>query len=317
MFTFSFAIKLVYHDIDQDIDQNHDNKSLTSTLQLDPGDPPITLEKKGDRVIHVFSSGHLNREAAAEQLSHIFLKIKLALLELKIPHYDWFSFNGEQRLATQSIDNLFEKNGIPVQSYKPRIYEVTNKIPHWPAAKAAKKCSISQIVNHITSEKNYGNEAAKINNLSISELEALNVLGLALAANHAKPKLILAMTAIEVLIDREPVSSQIANGLDALKEKICDVAEEEDIREQIHKILDNAKIESISKAGKRLVRQLLGNKEAKKFYDLYDIRSKLVHGNHQSLTVDLTDADEIEKHANDGFNLAFNLIKSHIKKHSH
>ena len=47
-------------------------------------------------------------------------------------------------------------------------------------------------------------------------LEALSVLGLALASPHAKSKLILSMTAIEVLSDRGDVEQDIKEALDAL-----------------------------------------------------------------------------------------------------
>ncbi|QVJ05604.1 hypothetical protein KGZ78_00275 [Pseudomonas aeruginosa] len=66
----------------------------------------------------------------------MLMKTKITLLNLRIPHLDWLSFDSTQRFATDAIGSLFERKGIVAISYRPQAYE-TKKISYWPGAMPA------------------------------------------------------------------------------------------------------------------------------------------------------------------------------------
>lgn len=133
------------------------------------------------------------------------------------------------------------------------------------------------------------------------------MLSLCLSDRHAKSKLILAMTAIEVLIDRQPIEAEMAEAIQMLKKKINEIDTKNDIKVRLSNILGSVKTESISKAGERLVKDLIGDSKVKEFKELYKIRSELVHGNSLRLSIDLSGHGDIEKYAESAFGLALEL----------
>lgn len=290
MFSYSFAIKLT--------DRNIDEQSSTTLFQGEGR--TIRVERKEDDVLLVSSTGYSCKEYALQQLVSTLMKTKITLLKLKVPHLDWLSFNSAQRFATDAIGSIFEEGNIVAVSYKPQVYEA-KRLHHWPGARpAGTKFNLDTLGDIALPENkfNFGNART---------LEALNVLGLALADPHAKSKLILAMTAVEILSDRGCVEREIVDALDALKEKVPGIGTTPEVKDRLTKLLEDAKVESISKAGKRLVKQVLGGARAREFYKLYDVRSELVHGNASRPTVDLNGHAEIEKYAEAGFDLALDL----------
>ncbi|WP_027016810.1 HEPN domain-containing protein [Comamonas composti] len=291
MFSYSFAVKLT--------DRSIDKQSSIASFQSDGGD--IKVERKEDDILLISSDGYSCEEDALKQLAAMLMKAKITLLKLRIPHQDWLLFNTSQRFATEAIGSFFEERKIVAVSYKPQVYE-TRRFQHWPGATPAGAPFNLEILSDIALPED------KFNFGTARTLEALNVLGLALADPHAKSKLILAMTAVEILSDRECVEKEVADALDNLKEKIAEVKATSEMKDRLANLLEGAKIETISKAGKRLVRKVLGGARAKEFYKLYDVRSELVHGNSSRLSIDLNGHAEIEKYAEEGFNLALDLI---------
>ncbi len=263
-------------------------------------DKSIKIEKKGDDIILFSSSGYPCEESAVQNLVSMLLRAKIMLLKRKIPHLDWLSLNTSQRFATEVIGSLFEKRGMVPTSFKPQVYE-TKRLPHWPGATLAQEGFELESINEIAFPE------IDLNPIGERTLEALNVLGLALADPHAKSKLILAMTAVEILSDRAAVDEVTAKALDSLKSKVSEIDAAQNLKDRFSKLLDDAKRESISKAGKRLVKEVLGGAKAKEFYKLYDIRSEIVHGNTSRLSLDFNGHKEIEQHAEAGFNLALDL----------
>ncbi|KJV46412.1 hypothetical protein VH86_21035 [Pantoea sp. BL1] len=296
MFSYAFAIKLTDRNI---------NKDNTST-SFKTGSNVINITRKENDVILISSDGYSSSEDALKEMVNTIIKTKIILVTHKISPLDWFSFNTMQRHITELIGSIFEQRNIVPISYKPQFYE-TKRLIHWPGATPAVEEFDPTILNALSlpdEEFNYGTG---------QNLEALNVLSLCLSDRHAKSKLILAMTAIEILIDRQPIEAEMAEAIQMLKKKINKVDTKKDIKDRLSNILGSAKTESISKAGERLVKDLLGDSKAKEFKELYKIRSELVHGNALRLSIDLSGHGDIEKYAESAFGLALALTLKYQK----
>lgn len=290
MFSYSFAVELVGY--------NTSNDQMLEIISHQ--DKKINVKSIDDSVILISSSGYACSEDAYIELASVMLSIKCLLLKSKIPHMDWISFNSTQKFATDAIGSIFEERDIVALSYKPQVYK-TSSFQHWPGAAIAKEAFDINIIADLSHpEQNLVSASGKV-------FEALTILGLALADTHARSKLILSMTAIEVLIDRGDESDDMVSAINMLKGKIPELEIIPDIMNRLEIILDGAKKESISKAGKRLVRNFLGKKSAQRFYSLYNIRSEVVHGNEIRASTDLTQQNNIEELANEGFDLALQL----------
>lgn len=290
MFSYSFAVELVGYNVSND-----------QMLEIiSHQDKKINVKSIDDSVILISSSGYACSEDAYIELASVMFSIKCLLLKSKIPHMDWISFNSTQKFATDAIGSIFEERGFVALSYKPQVYK-TSSFQHWPGAAIAKEAFDINIIADLShSEQNLVSASGKV-------FEALTILGLALADTHARSKLILSMTAIEVLIDRGSESDDMVSAINMLRGKIPELEITPDIMNRLEVILDGAKKESISKAGKRLVRNFLDKKSAQRFYSLYNIRSEVVHGNEIRASTDLTQQNNIEALANEGFDLALQL----------
>lgn len=106
-------------------------------------------------------------------------------------------------------------------------------------------------------------------------------------------KIILSMTAIEVLTEKEMRSKTEIDVLSELINIVQGMSLDKNVEESIRLGLESLKSQSIGKSCRNLIKKLLGKEEAKEFYDIYNFRSQLVHGgklkNH-------TDADLIKIH---------------------
>ncbi|WP_407364236.1 hypothetical protein HKW97_24190 (plasmid) [Pseudomonas luteola] len=188
----------------------------------------IKVERKESDVFLVSSAGYASKVEALQQLAAMLMKTKITLLNLRIPHLDWFSFNSAQRLATDAIGSIFERANIIATSYKPQVYE-TNKPSHWPGAMpAASDLDLETLKGISLPEEEFKFDTERT-------LEALNVLSLVLADPHAKSKLILAMTAVEVLSDRASVEEGHLAALDALKKKIPEIETTSELKKSLLK----------------------------------------------------------------------------------
>lgn len=293
MFSYTYEIRLISHRLADD--------AVFSNLDLDGFS--VSMEHKEGGSLLISSTGHPSRDAAAMHFSVVFMRLKVALVKMSVAHLDWYSLSEVQQFATNAIGSIFEDGGIVPAGYKPKIYE-TGRFVHWPGAVAQNvELSPEALFAEWVSD-------CRFNIGSIRVLEALTVLGLALADPHAKSKLILSMTAIEVLIERRPVDEGLLRTLDRTKALVAEMVASDEHKERISRALDDAGIESILKAGKRLVKEHLGKKRAREFYRLYEIRCEFVHGNPSRFTVDLDRQSGVEKCASEGFRLALDLALS-------
>lgn len=125
MFSYSFAVKLT------------DRKISDCPPALFKSEPhEIKVEREESDVFLVSSAGYASEAEALQQLVTMLMKTKITLLNLRIPHLDWLSFDSTQRFATDAIGSLFERKGIVAISYRPQAYE-TKKISYWPGAMPA------------------------------------------------------------------------------------------------------------------------------------------------------------------------------------
>ncbi|WP_336989201.1 hypothetical protein [Aeromonas hydrophila] len=121
-------------------------------------------------------------------------------------------------------------------------------------------------------------------------------------------KIILSMTVIEVLSDKMPRTDQELQVLDYLKSAMEQKPDIDDkTKASLSNALDSIRFQSISKSCKALVKNLLGGKDAKLFYKLYDYRSQLVHAGTLK-----NDRDEMLKIYSDSFDLAKRLLTVYL-----
>lgn len=121
-------------------------------------------------------------------------------------------------------------------------------------------------------------------------------------------KIILSMTVIEVLSDKVPRTDQELQVLDCL---MSVMEQKPDIDDKTKASLSNAlnsiRFQSIGKSCRTLVKNLLGNKDAKLFHNLYEYRSQLVHAGTLK-----NDRDEMFKIHSDSFDLAKRLLTAYL-----
>lgn len=123
-------------------------------------------------------------------------------------------------------------------------------------------------------------------------------------------KIILSMTVIEVLSNKLKKSDEEQKGIDHLVNVVNENNDiDENTKKKLIQSLDSARTESIGKSCKTLVKNLLGRKDAKLFYNLYDYRSQLVHTG-----VLKNDKEEMYKIYYDSYNLSKRLLAAYLKK---
>lgn len=122
-------------------------------------------------------------------------------------------------------------------------------------------------------------------------------------------KIILSMTAIEVLSEKIMRPDNEIAVVDDLIKKMNDLDLNESVKTSIEKGMLSIKYQSISKSCKTLVKHLLGRKDAELFFKLYDFRSQLVHTG-----VINSDMDEMYEIHMDSFNLAKKLLLAYIEE---
>ncbi|AIA73517.1 hypothetical protein FF32_01275 [Halomonas campaniensis] len=123
-------------------------------------------------------------------------------------------------------------------------------------------------------------------------------------------KIILSMTVIEVLTDKVSRSDEelkILEYLTSVLDEKSDFAQSE--KEAITKALASLRYQSISKNCKVLVKDLLGGKDAKLFYKLYNYRSQLVHAG-----VLESKRDEMLNIYYDSYSLAKRVLMAYINR---
>lgn len=123
-------------------------------------------------------------------------------------------------------------------------------------------------------------------------------------------KIILSMTVIEVLSNKVRKSDEEQKGIDYLVNIVDEKNDiDENTKKKLIQSLDSARNESIGKSCKTLVKNLLGGKDAKSFYNLYEYRSQLVHAG-----VLKDDKEEMYKIYYDAYSLSKRLLAAYLKQ---
>lgn len=90
-------------------------------------------------------------------------------------------------------------------------------------------------------------------------------------------KIILSMTAIEVLSEKAARPDEELMALTYLAQKLDEADFSDSTKKSLAQSLESIRFQSIGKACRTLVKEFLGKKDAEKFHDLYAYRSQLVH----------------------------------------
>lgn len=90
-------------------------------------------------------------------------------------------------------------------------------------------------------------------------------------------RIILSMTAIEVLTDRVLRDENEVKAIEFLTNIMNKMDVDDNTKASLEKGLNSLRFQSISKSCKKLVHTTLGRRDAELFYKLYDYRSQLVH----------------------------------------
>lgn len=136
---------------------------------------------------------------------------------------------------------------------------------------------------------------------------ATNILSTSLFDDSLINRIILSMTSIEVLSNKISRPETEIKVIDRLIEKLHAMPDvNNQIKESLTKSIVSIKNQSISKSCKLLIKQLLGKKEAEKFYQLYEFRSQIVHAGV------LKDNKEMYKIYIDSYVLAKKVLEAYI-----
>lgn len=142
---------------------------------------------------------------------------------------------------------------------------------------------------------------------------ATSILTTSLFDDSLINRIILSMTAIEVLSEKMRRPDAEIDALKYLSKKLNEAEIDIQVKESIKKELDKLHHQSIGKNCRILVKSLLSKKDAKLFYDLYEFRSQLVHAGELK-------KDEKEEQAEmfniyrESYSLAKRLLEAYVEK---
>jgi hypothetical protein len=294
VYSYAFGFKLVGRVARGRVDFSRADRQLSIFCPGESGTPSDTF---------LFTSrGYETEQAANVSMWAQFLNCKLSLLRDGIPHVDWFSLDATAKLGIDTINGLFQKGGVAPLSLHPTVYP-SNRLPHWHGAILA---------NEEIDLKRLRDACINTTELPVQDTavyEAMNVLGLALAEPFEKSKLILSMTAIEILAGGQRKASEpVIDALDKLAAFSATLNLPELVAKDILKVLNNGRSESISASCRRFVAQHLGEQTEKELSKLYDYRSRAVHGSSRKRKKrDRTPSAMYEK-SKQAFDLALTLM---------
>lgn len=119
-------------------------------------------------------------------------------------------------------------------------------------------------------------------------------------------KIILSMTVIEVLSEKNYRSDNEIDAIKKLIEYLPKIISDNNTKKSLEQGLKSMMKQSISKNCRVLIKRLLGNKDAKKFYDLYNFRSQLVHSG------DIDDSNDLYRIYREAYILASNVLIAYV-----
>lgn len=133
-------------------------------------------------------------------------------------------------------------------------------------------------LNHFFNQHNNRFENVFIAGESFQKIKkATSILTTSLFDDSLINKIILSMTAIEVLSERIRRPDAEIEALAYLSKKLNESEFDVHVKESIKKGLDSLQYQSVGKNCRVLVKNLLGKKDSQLFHKLYDFRSQLVH----------------------------------------
>ncbi|MGR7922965.1 hypothetical protein ACU6RQ_18005 [Zobellella denitrificans] len=139
---------------------------------------------------------------------------------------------------------------------------------------------------------------------------ASSILATSIYEDSLVSKIILSMTVIEVLSEKTCRDNEEIRALDFLVQSMNEANDfDQKVKDSLTRTLESMKFQSIGKSCRSLVKRLLGKKDSKLFYDLYDYRSQLVHTGSLK-----DDHKEMYKIYSDSFVLAKKTLSKYIQQ---
>jgi len=294
VYSYAFGFKLVGRVAQGRIDFSRADRQLSIFCPGESGTPSDTF---------LFTSrGYETEQAANVSMWAQFLNCKLSLLRDGIPHVDWFSLDAKAKFGIDAINGLFQKGGVAPLSLHPTVYP-SNRHPHWHGAiPANEEIDLERLRDACINTTEFPVQDTAV-------YEAMNVLGLALAEPFEKSKLILSMTAIEILAGGQRKASEpVIDALDKLAAFSATLNLPEPVAKDILKVLNNGRSESISASCRRFVAQHLGEQAEEELTKLYDYRSRAVHGSSRKRKKHDRTPSAMHEKAKQAFDLALTLM---------
>ncbi len=129
-------------------------------------------------------------------------------------------------------------------------------------------------------------------NLVMSEQQclALELYGLSNFESSDRARFLILITCVEALCTREPRAGEQLKVISSLVQVIQKAVLSPSERESLLSVLGEARFESIGKACRRLVKGYLGENAKKRFQELYDLRSTILHTGTCSSRVNIESA---------------------------
>lgn len=193
--------------------------------------------------------------------------------------------------------------GLTLFQYESTPIQYNAEMEFTPLTCEELEVSFSNYFNKLGEFNYYEESFKKINTAS-------NILATSLFDDSLINKIILSMTAIEVLSEKLEKSQEEIKVINTLIENLNNMKINNEIKSSLEKGLMSLKNQSIGKSCRILVKKLLGKEKSKKFYDIYDFRSQLVHTGK----LKDNDKDKLIRIKNDAYMIAKDTLDAYLKE---
>lgn len=220
----------------------------------------------------------------------------------------------ESKFMQENIKSSGSHYEIPLLHFSDKFGVVLfpeNSFP-WNSEAREEKESVDIINFNETFKHHYANlKSIHIADQRFKKFEtATSILTTLIFDDSLINKIILSMTVIEVLSEkilRPKIELETLEYLARTLDGNNDI--DQNTKSTLNQALKSIQFQSIGRSCRNLVKDLLGGKDAKLFYTLYEYRSQLVHAGSLK-----EDSDEMLKIYNDSYGLAQRLLNAYIDR---
>lgn len=281
---------------------------------------------KAASVLRLRNLEHMVWKEIAQSSQRVEQALILAFAELGvgIAYLDNLASAAALEKTKKKMENYFHKQHTKIEDdyFEIPLIHWSDKfgVVHFPTDSIGFDTKATQEVAAIDAEKfnisfeSYYNQLQK---LIVAKDEfkriktATSILTTSLFDESLINRIILSMTAIEVLSEKKERSDAELKVLDFLTDKLNDIETSAEVKKSIKSGLESLRIQSIGRNCRALVKELLSKKEAEIFHNLYNYRSQLVHAGA------LTEGQgEMYRVYVDSYRIANKVINAYIEKMS-